>query len=122
MKKLLIINTGGTFSSVESERGLKPGLSSGELLEAMRLVAGGIELEMEDLFLVDSANIFPDDWRRLAERIQEAAAGYQGIVVIHGTDTMAYTASMRTLGRTAAARCIWRPAAMEASFWPSTER
>lgn len=94
MKKLLIINTGGTFSSVESERGLKPGLSSRELLEAMRLVAGGIELEMEDLFLVDSANIFPDDWRRLAERIQEAAAGYQGIVVIHGTDTMAYTASM----------------------------
>ena len=60
----------------------------------MRLVAGGIELEMEDLFLVDSANIFPDDWRRLAERIYEAAAGYQGIVVIHGTDTMAYTASM----------------------------
>ena len=94
MKKLLIINTGGTFSSVESERGLKPGLSSRELLEAMRLVAGGIELEMEDLFLVDSANIFPDDWRRLAERIYEAAAGYQGIVVIHGTDTMAYTASM----------------------------
>lgn len=94
MKKLLIINTGGTFSSVESERGLNPGLSSRELLEAMRLVAGGIELEMEDLFLVDSANIFPDDWRRLAERIQEAAAGYQGIVVIHGTDTMAYTASM----------------------------
>ena len=46
MKKLLIINTGGTFSSVESERGLKPGLSSHELLDAMRLVAGGIELEM----------------------------------------------------------------------------
>lgn len=94
MKKLLMINTGGTFSSVESERGLKPGLSSHELLEAMRLVARGIELEMEDLFLVDSANIFPDDWSRLAERIHEAAAGYQGIVVIHGTDTMAYTASM----------------------------
>lgn len=94
MKKLLIINTGGTFSSVESERGLKPGLSSRELLDAMRLVAGGIELEMEDLFLVDSANIFPDDWRKLAERIHEAAGEYQGIVVIHGTDTMAYTASM----------------------------
>lgn len=94
MKKLLIINTGGTFSSVESERGLKPGLSSHELLDAMRLVAGGIELEMEDLLLVDSANIFPDDWSRLAVRICEAAKGYQGVVVIHGTDTMAYTASM----------------------------
>ena len=94
MKKLLIINTGGTFSSVESERGLKPGLSSHELLDAMRLVAGGIELEMEDLLLVDSANIFPDDWCRLACRIKEALPHYQGVVVIHGTDTMAYTASM----------------------------
>ena len=94
MKKLLIINTGGTFSSVESERGLKPGLSSHELLDAMRLVAGGIELEMEDLLLVDSANIFPDDWCRLACRIEEALPHYQGVVVIHGTDTMAYTASM----------------------------
>lgn len=94
MKKLLIINTGGTFSSVESERGLKPGLSSHELLEAMRLVAKGIELEMEDLLLVDSANIFPDDWSRLAFRIKEALSDYQGVVVIHGTDTMAYTASM----------------------------
>ena len=60
----------------------------------MRLVAKGIELEMEDLLLVDSANIFPDDWSRLAARIHEAVPEYQGVVVIHGTDTMAYTASM----------------------------
>lgn len=96
MKKILIINTGGTFSSVKSEKGLAPGLSSQELLSEMRLVAGNIELEMENLFFVDSANIFPEDWKTLAERIGKAVYQYQGIVVIHGTDTMAYTASMLT--------------------------
>lgn len=94
MKKILMLNTGGTFSSVRGEKGLAPGLSSRELLEEMRLVTRSIELEMEDLFSVDSANIFPEDWKRLAERIAEAVPRYDGIVVIHGTDTMAYTASM----------------------------
>ncbi len=94
MKKILMINTGGTFSSVQGEKGLTPGLSSQELLDELRLVTQSIELEMEDLFSVDSANIFPEDWKRLAERIAEVIPLYDGIVVIHGTDTMAYTASM----------------------------
>lgn len=94
MEKILMINTGGTFSSVKGENGLKPGLSSRELLEEMRMVTRSIELEMEDLLSVDSANIFPEDWKRLAERIAAAVPLYDGIVVIHGTDTLAYTASM----------------------------
>lgn len=96
MKKILIINTGGTFSSVKSEKGLAPGLSSQELLDGMRLIAPNIELELEELFFVDSANIFPEDWSTLARRIGEAVYQYQGIVVIHGTDTLAYTSSMLT--------------------------
>ncbi len=66
MKKILMINTGGTFSSVQGEKGLTPGLSSQELLDELRLVTQSIELEMEDLFSVDSANIFPEDWKRLS--------------------------------------------------------
>ena len=96
MKKILILNTGGTFSSVKGEKGLTPGLSSRELLEEMRLVTRSIELEMEDLLSVDSANIFPEDWKRMAGRIAEALPRYDGIVIIHGTDTLAYTASMLT--------------------------
>lgn len=94
MKKILMINTGGTFSSVKGEKGLTPGLSSEELLDEMRLVTRSIVLEMEELLSVDSANIFPKDWKRLAERIAAAIHVYDGVVVIHGTDTMAYTSSM----------------------------
>lgn len=93
-KKILIINTGGTLSSVNSENGLIPGMRSRDMLEELRLVSKNIELETEDFCSVDSANIFPEDWARLAENIGEKSKEYQGIMVIHGTDTLAYTSSM----------------------------
>lgn len=93
-KKILIINTGGTLSSVKKETGLTPGLSGEEILDAVHLVTRDVELAIEDLFQVDSANIFPENWRTLAEKINEACGIYHGVVVLHGTDTMAYTASM----------------------------
>lgn len=93
-KKILIINTGGTLSSVKSRKGLVPGMRSGEMLEELQLVSKNLLLETEDFRSVDSANIFPEDWAALAERIGQACSEYQGIVVIHGTDTLAYTSSM----------------------------
>lgn len=93
-KKILIINTGGTLSSVNSRKGLVPGMRSGEMLKELQMVSKNLELETEDFCSVDSANIFPEDWAALAERIGQAGSEYQGIVVIHGTDTLAYTSSM----------------------------
>ncbi len=93
-KRILIINTGGTLSSVNSRKGLIPGMRSGEMLEELQMVSRNLELETEDFCSVDSANIFPEDWAALARRIGQASSEYQGIVVIHGTDTLAYTASM----------------------------
>lgn len=93
-KKILIINTGGTLSSVKSRKGLVPGMRSGEMLEELQMVSKNLELETEDFRSVDSANIFPEDWAALAERIGQVCGEYQGIVVIHGTDTLAYTSSM----------------------------
>ena len=93
-KKILIINTGGTLSSVNSEKGLMPGMRSRDMLEELRLVSKNIELETEDFCSVDSANIFPEDWACLADHIGEKSKEYQGIMVIHGTDTLAYTSSM----------------------------
>ena len=93
-KKVLIINTGGTLASVNSERGLTPGLTSQEMLKELRMVSGDLELVTEDFCSLDSANIFPEDWAALAERIGTVYSDYQGIVVIHGTDTLAYTSSM----------------------------
>lgn len=93
-KKILIINTGGTLSSVKSKKGLVPGMRSGEMLEELQLVSKNLQLETEDFRSVDSANIFPEDWAALAQRIGEVCGDYHGIVVIHGTDTLAYTSSM----------------------------
>lgn len=94
MKKILIINTGGTFSSVKSEGGLTPGLGEHDILKELEMVAKDCSLEYEDFCSLDSANILPEHWAGLAERIETVSREYGGVVVIHGTDTMAYTASM----------------------------
>ncbi|SKB83830.1 L-asparaginase [Lachnospiraceae bacterium] len=93
-KKILIINTGGTLSSVMKENGLAPGLSTHDMQKELHIVSGETVLEIEDFCALDSANIFPEDWSALALHISELRNDYDGIVVIHGTDTMAYTSSM----------------------------
>ena len=91
---ILILNTGGTLSSVVQEHGLTPGIPTGQMEKELQIVAGGAELTMEDFSSIDSANIFPEDWADLAAVIAAKRSIYDGIVVIHGTDTLAYTASM----------------------------
>ena len=93
-QKILIINTGGTLSSVMKGKGLKPGLSIHDMETELQIVSGDTDIEIEDFCSLDSANIFPEDWSALAERISECRNDYDGIVVIHGTDTLAYTSSM----------------------------
>ena len=93
-KRILIINTGGTLSSVKSSKGLVPGMSSGDMLEELRMVSKNLELETEDFCSLDSSNIGPEDWTGLAALIAKRSYDYQGIVVIHGTDTLAYTSAM----------------------------
>ena len=95
-RNILIINTGGTLSSVMKENGLAPGLSTIDMQKELRIVSGDTNLEIEDFCSVDSANIFPEDWASLAQRISQVRTKYDGIVVIHGTDTLAYTSSMLT--------------------------
>ena len=93
-KRILIINTGGTLSSVKSSNGLVPGMSSGDMLEELRMVSKNLELETEDFCSLDSSNIGSEDWTGLATLIARRSYDYQGIVVIHGTDTLAYTSAM----------------------------
>lgn len=94
MKKILILNTGGTFSSQASEMGLAPAISGSGVLDRVGIISPEIELEAEDYCSLDSANILPEDWIKIAERTGRSVADYDGFVVIHGTDTMAYTSSM----------------------------
>ena len=94
MKRILLINTGGTFSSRPGDRGLTPELSSQEIGRLLGGFDPGLSIQAEDYCSLDSSNITPDDWARLARRIGDQSGEVDGAVLIHGTDTMAYTASM----------------------------
>ena len=93
MKKLMILSTGGTIACTQTADGLIPTLSADDILayapEAKRL---GI-IETRTILNLDSSNIQPEEWRLIAGAIFECLPDYDGIVVLHGTDTMAYTAS-----------------------------
>ena len=90
----MIINTGGTLSSVAKEYGLTPGLTTESMLRELHIVAGEAILTTLEYASVDSANIFPEDWAKLAQLISEKRDRFDGIVVIHATKTLAHTSSM----------------------------
>lgn len=94
MKHILLINTGGTFSSRPGDRGLSPKLASGDIRALLGELDPALSIESEDYCSLDSSNIAPDDWQRLALRIGGRVGDCDGAVLIHGTDTLAYTASM----------------------------
>lgn len=94
MKKIKILTTGGTISSVPSEEGLVP-KDSHTLLKSI-LEDKETQIESEGILVLDSSNIQPEEWKIIANKIFENLKSYDGIIITHGTDTMAYTASMIT--------------------------
>ncbi|MBQ9966148.1 MAG: asparaginase [Clostridia bacterium] len=95
MKKILMLTTGGTIASAPTEDGLAP-QGSNEILSHLGLAPMDFELEVREVLTLDSSNIQPEEWKIIANAIYEGFDGFDGIVVTHGTDTMAYTASMMT--------------------------
>lgn len=91
-KKLLLLSTGGTIASVVSDDGLVPKESGQSLIK--RLGELPYDIEVKDILQLDSSNIQPEEWQKIAEEIFKQRNNYDGIVLSHGTDTMAYTASM----------------------------
>ena len=92
-KKILLIGTGGTIASEMGESGLAPELTSEQLLRYIPDISGICQVECTQLFNLDSTNIQPKHWARVAAAIRASYREYDGFVVSHGTDTMAYTAA-----------------------------
>jgi L-asparaginase len=91
--KFLLLTTGGTIASVPSEQGFVPALSGEKLLEACPLLMGfEHDLEIVDVFSKDSSNMHPQDWLTLEETVRKAE-GRDAVVVLHGTDTLAWTSA-----------------------------
>lgn len=94
MKKILLFTTGGTIASKEGANGLEPEMNADELLSYMGDLTMSYDITCEELLNLDSSNIQAEEWQKIAGRIYENLDSYDGIIVTHGTDTMAYTASM----------------------------
>lgn len=93
MKRILLIATGGTIASAEDGNGLSPALTGEELARSVPEIEGLCELDIVQPMNIDSTNMRPADWLRIAEVIREGYDAHDGFVVLHGTDTMAYTAA-----------------------------
>lgn len=93
MKKILFISTGGTIASRRSDQGLTPVMGSEELLKYVPEIEQYAKVSTIELFNLDSTNIMPVHWIELAQVIKQHYETYDGFVVAHGTDTMAYTAA-----------------------------
>ena len=93
MKKILLLTTGGTIAAEKSEHGLIPALHSKDVVGYLEDCITDYTFEHENLMNLDSSNIQPEEWQIMARRIYSALEGYDGILLTHGTDTLAYTAS-----------------------------
>lgn len=93
MKKILMIGTGGTIASEISDLGLFPKLTSQQLLKYIPDVKHICDVDCVQVMNLDSTNIKPSDWLLIVKCIHDYYDSYDGFVISHGTDTMAYTAA-----------------------------
>jgi L-asparaginase len=100
LARVLIIYTGGTFGmDLGGKKGplsvprLSKALLEKRLRDRVPELAGLAHCDIEILLNRDSAHVGPDEWLLLADHIKSQWKKYDGIVVLHGTDTLAYTAS-----------------------------
>ena len=93
MKKILMLGTGGTIASEMTPDGLSPELTPEQLLRYVPGISEIAEVDCLELFNIDSTNMTPSHWVAVARALRENYDTYDGFVISHGTDTMAYTAA-----------------------------
>jgi len=96
-KRIYVAYTGGTIGMKKSDQGYIP--VDGHLTDSINALPEFHRDEMPEFTineyqpLIDSSNMTPSDWQRIADDIKKHYDEYDGFVVLHGTDTMAYTSS-----------------------------
>ena len=93
MKKILMLGTGGTIASRQTEDGLAPGLTPEDILSYIPAVKNVCEVQTKQVCNLDSTNVTPEHWKLMVKAVEENYAYYDGFVICHGTDTLAYTAA-----------------------------
>jgi L-asparaginase len=90
-KRIALLATGGTIASTQGKNGYAPTLGAAELIRGIRFPC---IIEPRDVFCLDSSNMQPEEWCVLAQATHDALLDCDGVVITHGTDTMAYSASI----------------------------
>ena len=93
MRHILLITTVGTIACRDSGHGLAPALTAEDLLSAVPAVTRVCEVDTLPLFNLDSTDMTPKEWMAVAAAVREACDRYDGFVITHGTDTLAYAAA-----------------------------
>ena len=93
MKRILLIATGGTIASKYTDGGLAPQISAEEILSYIPTAKEFCVVDTVSPFNLDSTNVKSTHWLMLASLIEKKYEYYDGFVICHGTDTMAYTAA-----------------------------
>jgi L-asparaginase len=93
MKRILLLSTGGTIASSQSARGIVPRYDAQALLEAFPSVENMCTIKAKSILSIDSTNMQPEDWVTIAEQTFAGLKSSDGVVISHGTHTLAYTAA-----------------------------
>ncbi len=93
MKRILLIATGGTIASRPTEDGLAPQLCAKDILDCVPQLSSLCRIDALQLMNIDSTNMSPACWLKIAACVKEHYDHYDGFVITHGTDTMSYTAA-----------------------------
>ncbi|MBQ9663320.1 MAG: asparaginase [Oscillospiraceae bacterium] len=92
-RNILLLATGGTIASMISEHGLKPGLDAEQLLSFIPEIREECQVDSIQVCNIDSTNMKPEIWRQIVCAVEAKYLYYDGFVICHGTDTMAYTSA-----------------------------
>ncbi|MCG0276802.1 MAG: asparaginase [Thermosediminibacteraceae bacterium] len=95
-KRIAFLATGGTIASVRGPEGLRPAFTEKEILKLVPEISKLAEIEGSLIMNIDSSNMQPEDWVNIARAVEKVLWEFDGVVVSHGTDTMAYTAAALT--------------------------
>jgi L-asparaginase len=92
-KKILLIAMGGTFASINTPDGLKPGFNADKLLSSFTEAKKLADIDSLQISNLDSTNIHPKHWTIMTKAVADNYDKYDGFVISHGTDTMHYSSA-----------------------------
>ncbi|WP_025458803.1 asparaginase domain-containing protein, partial [Neisseria meningitidis] len=112
-QKIFVLYTGGTIGMTQSSEGLRP--DTALVSQALSPFSDGLDFEWHVCNpLIDSSSVTLQHWRDWLDIIADKLPSCDGILILHGTDSMAYTANLLAL----ALQGLGKPIVLTGSQWP----